>query len=157
KNAPHLEGMSPDSWADLDSEATIEALRTAIQAGGHTCTFFEGNADLYDQLRADRPDICFNICEGFFGDGREAQRPALLDLLRLPYAGSCVLALAIAPDKPRTKRILMCHDLPTPAFQSCESPDEPLDSDMAFPLFVKPSREGTGMGVSAKSVIRSEP
>jgi D-alanine-D-alanine ligase len=157
KNAPHLEGMSPDSWADLDSESTIEALRTAIQAGGHTCTFYEGNADLYDQLRAGQPDICFNICEGFFGDGREAQVPALLEMLRLPYTGSRVLALAVALDKPMTKRVLMWHDLPTPAFQSFESADEPLDSDMAFPLFVKPSREGTGMGVSAKSIIRSEP
>jgi D-alanine-D-alanine ligase len=157
KNAPHVEGMIPDSWADLDSETTIEALLTAIRAGGHEGVFYEGNADLYDRLRAERPDLCFNICEGHFGDGREAQVPALLEMLRLPYTGSRVLSLALALDKPLTKRVLMWHDLPTPAFQTFETPDEALDSDMVFPLFVKPSREGTGMGVSVKSIVHAEP
>ncbi len=156
KNAPHLPGLSPDHWADLDSESTIEALVAAIEAGGHTCVFYEGNADLYDRLRANRPDICFNICEGHFGDGREAQVPALLEMLRLPYTGSKVLTLALALDKPMTKRVLMWHDLPTPAFQTFESPDEALDDDMLFPLFVKPAREGTGMGVSARSIVHTE-
>ncbi len=157
KNAPRVEGMSPDSWADLDSESTVEALLTAIRAGGHDGVFYEGNADLYDRLRADRPDLCFNICEGYFGNGREAQVPALLEMLRLPYTGSRVLSLALALDKPLTKRVLMWHDLPTPAFQTFETPDEALDSDMVFPLFVKPSREGTGMGVSVKSIVHTEP
>src|SRR5260221_8378640 len=130
KNAPHFEGMSPDSWADLDSESTIEALLEAIRAGGHTCIFREGCPELYDQLSDDRPDICFNICEGHFGEGREAQVPALLEMLRIPYTGSRVLSLAMALDKPMTKRVLMWHDLPAPAFQSFEAPDEPLDSDM---------------------------
>ena len=156
QNAPHFEGMGPDAWDDLDSESTTDAIQAALKAGGHTCVFREGGPDLYDQLRADRPDICFNIAEGHFGDGRESQVPALLEMLRLPYTGSRVLALALALDKPMTKRILMWHDLSTPAFQSFEAIDEPLDSDMVFPLFVKPSREGTGMGVSAKSIVHTE-
>ena len=156
KNAPHFPGMADDHWDDLDSEKTIEALRGAIEAGGHQCVFHEGDASLYDKLRADRPDICFNICEGHFGDGREAQVPALLEMLRLPYTGSKVLTLALALDKPMTKRVLMWHDLPTPSMQTFDSPDEALDDDMAFPLFVKPAREGTGMGVSAKSIVKDE-
>jgi D-alanine-D-alanine ligase len=157
KNAPKFPGMAEDHWDDLDSEKTVAALASAIEAGGHSCVFHEGNAELYDKLRADRPDICFNICEGHFGDGREAQVPALLEMLRLPYTGSRVLTLALALDKPMTKRVLMWHDLPTPAFQTFESPDEALDDDMLFPLFVKPAREGTGMGVSARSIVRTEP
>jgi D-alanine-D-alanine ligase len=156
KNAPKFPGMAEDHWDDLDSEKTVEALVGAIEAGGHSCVFHEGNAELYDKLRADRPDLCFNICEGHFGDGREAQVPALLEMLRIPYTGSRVLTLALALDKPMTKRVLMWHDLPTPAFQTFESPDEPLDDDMLFPLFVKPAREGTGMGVSARSIVRTE-
>ena len=156
KNAPKFPGMADDHWDDLDSESTILALQAAIEAGGHQCVFHEGDAALYDKLTADRPDICFNICEGHFGDGREAQVPALLEMLRLPYTGSKVLALALALDKPLTKRVLMWHELPTPAFQTFESPDEVLDDDMLFPLFVKPAREGTGMGVSAKSIVKNE-
>lgn len=156
KNAPKLPGMADDHWDDLDSESTVEALVEAIHAGGHEVRFIEGNTDLVSALTADRPDLCFNICEGHWGDGRESQIPALLEMLRLPYTGSRVMTLALALDKPMTKRIMMWHDLPTPAFQSFEDPDEPLDDDMQFPLFVKPSREGTGMGVSGKSIVNNE-
>jgi D-alanine-D-alanine ligase len=156
KNAPKFPGITDDYWDDLDSEATVIALQEAVRAGGHEAAFFEGNAELQGHLRAYQPDICFNICEGHFGDGREAQVPSLLEMMRLPYTGSRVMTLALALDKPMTKRVLMWHDLPTPAFQSFESPDEMLDDDMLFPLFVKPSREGTGMGVSGKSIVNDE-
>jgi D-alanine-D-alanine ligase len=55
-----------------------------------------------------------------------------------------------------TKRVLWYHGLPTPAFQTFERINEPLDPDMTFPLFVKPSREGTGMGVTAESIVTDE-
>ena len=155
-NAPKFEGMPADQWDDLDSEKTINALVEAIRAGGNTCEFLEGDITLYDTVRKLNPDICFNICEGHFGDAREAQIPAILETLRIPYTGSKVLTLALALDKPMTKRVIHYHELPTPGFQSFERVDEPLDESLIFPLFVKPSREGTGMGVSAQSIVRSE-
>ena len=155
-NAPHIEGMPEDQWADLDSEKTVNCLVEAIRSGGHTCEFLEGDVTLFDTIRRFKPDICFNICEGHFGDAREAQIPALLEMMRIPYTGSKVLALALSLDKPMTKRILHWHELPTPAFQTFERADEPLHDDMTFPLFVKPSREGTGMGVSGKSIVHDE-
>lgn len=156
KNAPHWEGMPEDQWDDLDSESTILALVNAIRTGGYDAEFFEGDLRLVNHLAGYKPDICFNICESHFGDAREAQVPALLEMLRIPYTGSKVLALALALDKPMTKRVLTYHDLPTPDFQSFERVDEPLDPKMKYPLFVKPSREGTGMGVSKKSIVHNE-
>ncbi|GIK41779.1 MAG: hypothetical protein BroJett011_56120 [Chloroflexota bacterium] len=156
KNAPTWPGMSPDYWDDLDSEETIEAISSALASRGHNITFLEGDVTLYDNLRQVKPDICFNICEGHFGDGREAQVPAILEMLRIPYTGSRVLTLALALDKPMTKRVLTYHGLPTPPFQTIERVNEPLDPDLKFPLFVKPSREGTGMGVSAESIVQDE-
>ncbi len=156
KNAPTWPGMPPDRWDDLDSEETIGAITRALEAGGHRVTFLEGDVTLFDNLRKVKPDICFNICEGHFGDGREAQVPAILEMLRIPYTGSQVLTLALALDKPMTKRVLTYHALPTPPFQVFERLNEPLDPDLRFPLFVKPSREGTGMGVSADSIVYDE-
>jgi D-alanine-D-alanine ligase len=156
KNAPTWPGISPDHWNDLDSEETIQSILDALEAVGHRATFLEGDVTLYDNLRQVKPDICFNICEGHFGDSREAQVPAILEMLRIPYTGSRVLTLALALDKPMTKRVLAYHKLPTPAFQTFERVNEPLDPDMEFPLFIKPSREGTGMGVSAESILRDE-
>lgn len=155
-NAPKFASMPEDQWDDLDSESTTEALINAIRAGGHVCEFLEGDITLLDTIRKFNPDICFNICEGHYGDSREAQIPAILEMLRIPYTGSKILTLALALDKPLTKRILTYHDLPTPLFQNFERVDESLNSDMTFPLFVKPSREGTGMGVSGRSIVRTE-
>lgn len=156
KNAPTWPGMSPDQWDDLDSEKTINAIAQAIESGGHTVTIMEGDITLFDRLKEVKPDICFNICEGHFGDSREAQVPAILEMLRIPYTGSRLLTLALCLDKPMTKRILAYHKLPTPPFQTFERIDEPLDPDLVFPLFVKPSREGTGMGVSASSIVQDD-
>ncbi len=163
-NAPVWEGMSPDQWDDLDSPKTINAIVEALQARGHEATFFEARIvppySLVERLQEYRPDICFNIAESHFGDGREAQIPAILEMLRIPYTGSKVLTLALALDKPMTKRILYYHGLPTPEFQVFDRPDEEVDSDLLdeneelrFPMFIKPSREGTSMGVSAESIV----
>jgi D-alanine-D-alanine ligase len=155
-NAPHFDGMAQDQWDDLDSEKTANALVEAIRAGGHICEFFEGNLTLLDTLQVFKPDICFNICEGHFGDARESHIPSLLEMMRIPYTGSKVLTLALALDKPMTKRVIAFHNLPTPEFQTFERVDEILSPDMKFPLFVKPSREGTGMGVSRQSIVHNE-
>jgi D-alanine-D-alanine ligase len=156
KNAPKFEGMAADQWDDLDSEKTVNALVEAIRAGGHICEFLEGNLSLYETLPVFRPDICFNICEGHFGDAREAHIPSILEMMRVPYTGSKVLTLALALDKPMTKRVIAFHDLPTPDFQTFERNDEALSPEMTYPLFVKPSREGTGMGVSRNSIVHDE-
>ncbi len=73
-----------------------------------------------------------------------------------------MLTLALALDKPMTKRILWYHGLPTPEFQVFDLADEPIDEDLLddegelrFPMFVKPSREGTSMGVSAQSIVNT--
>lgn len=155
-NAPKWDGMVPDQWDDLDSEKTIAALVAAIRSGGYEAEFFEGNLSIIDQFETFRPDICFNICESHFGDSRESQIPAVLEMLRIPYTGSKVMTLALALDKPMTKRVLTYHELPTPDFQTFERVDEPLYETMQFPMFVKPSREGTGMGVSLKSIVNNE-
>jgi D-alanine-D-alanine ligase len=154
KNAPRLPGMPADYWDDLDSDHTVEAIAQALRDGGHRVTFLEGDLSLVERLREVQPDICFNICEGHFGDSREAHIPSLLEMLRIPYTGSKVLALALTLDKPMTKRVLTYHALPTPPFQVFERADEPLDEGMNFPLFVKPSCQGTGVGIPIHSPRR---
>jgi len=155
-NAPVVDGKPLDLWADLDSEKTIDAVVSAIRGTGHFCEFFEGNLSIIDELNRFKPDICFNICEGHVGDAREAHIPAILEMMQIPYTGSKVFTLGLTLDKAMTKRILHWHELPTPGFQTFERVDETLNSDLTFPLFVKPTREGTGMGVTEKSIVRDE-
>lgn len=164
KNAPAWEGMPLDQWDDLDSPHTIEGILAALRESGHQAEFFEASIfpphNLVEQLTDYEPDLCFNIAEGHFGDSRESQIPAVLEMLRLPYTGSKLLNLALALDKPMTKRLFYYHGLPTPEFQVFESADDPIDEDLLddagelrFPLFVKPSREGTSVGITVENMV----
>jgi D-alanine-D-alanine ligase len=146
----------PDAGAEFDRRETIQAIQDAIESDGHTTRFLSADHTLLDTLREYHPDICFNIAEGIMGDGREAQVPALLEMLRIPYTASRVLANAVGLDKTMTKRIWRDHRIATAPFQEFASGFEPLDADLEFPLFVKPAREGTGMGMDERSIVRNE-
>lgn len=153
---PKPEGVPPDAFADFDHIETIDALRAALETDGHTTTFIQADRDLPYALREEQPDICFNIAEGLGGDAREAQVPALLEMLKIPYTGSRVLTNGISLDKTLTKRIWRDRRLPVAPFQEFVTGDETLRAELKFPLFVKPAREGTGMGVDLKAICTNE-
>ena len=149
-------GAPPDALAEYDADETVQALQDALRARGHSPFFLEADETFIDAVRAAQPDICFNIAEGLRGDSRESQIPAVLEMLSIPYTGSKVLTHAISLDKVMTKRVWRDAGLPTAPFQSFRRADAPLDERLTFPLFVKPSREGSGMGINARSIVHDE-
>lgn len=155
-NQPKPEGVPPDAFADFDTMETMDALRAAIETDGHATVFLHADKDLPYALKKYKPDICFNMSEGLGGDAREAQVPALLEMLAIPYTASRVLANGISLDKTLTKRIWRDRRLPVAPFQEFTFGDEPLRPELKFPLFVKPAREGTGMGVDMKAIVNTE-
>lgn len=144
-----------DRWNELDSEKSVAGYERALREAGHEVIPLEGDASLIANLRKYKPDICFNTCEGHRGKSREAQVPAILDMLGIPYTGSGVMSLAIALDKAMTKRVLQFYSIPTPAFQEFVTGDEPIDPRLNLPLFAKPSLEGSGIGIMSKSICRT--
>jgi D-alanine-D-alanine ligase len=156
ENAPHLPGAPADRYDELDTFQTVRDYREALEAGGHSVYPIEGGPNLVRALARRKVDICFNTCEGLQGDSREAQVPALLEMLGLPYTAGRVMCLAITLDKAMTKRVLAFHGLPTPPFQEFSRVDQPLDPALRYPLFTKPNREGTAIGISNKSIVRDE-
>lgn len=155
QNAPHAEDEAWDAWNELDSEKTVANIERVLRIGGHEVIGMEGDVNLAQKLSRYKIDIAFNTCEMHYGASREAQIPAILDALRMPYTGSNVMTLALALDKPMAKRVMSFYGLPTPRFQTFVTGDERLDPKLKFPLFVKPSREGSGIGITAKSVCRT--
>lgn len=155
-NQPKPEGVPPDAFADFDHIETVDSIRAALETDGHQTVFIQADRDLPFALREENPDICFNIAEGLGGDAREAQVPALLELMGIPYTGSRVLANGISLDKTLTKRIWRDRRLPVAPFQEFVTGDEALRTELKFPLFVKPAREGTGMGVDMKAIVNNE-
>lgn len=156
ENQPKPEGVPPDAFADFDHIETVDLLRNALETDGHTTVFIQADRDLPYALREEQPDICFNIAEGLGGDAREAQVPALLEMLDIPYTGSRVLTNGISLDKTLTKRIWRDRRLPVAPFQELTSGEETIRPELKFPLFVKPAREGTGMGVDMKAIVQNE-
>jgi D-alanine-D-alanine ligase len=77
-------------------------------------------------------------------------------MLRIPYTASRVLANAISLDKTMTKRVWRDHHLPIAEFQEFSDGNETLSPRLHFPLFVKPAREGTGMGVDSNAIVNNE-
>lgn len=145
-----------DAGAEFDRRETIQQIQDAIETHGHSTQFLPADQTLLDTLREYRPDICFNISEGIMGDGREGHVPALLEMLRIPYTASRVLANTVGLDKVMTKRIWRDEGLPTAPFQEFTTGNEVRNPEMGFPLFVKPALEGTGMGMGPKSIVHNE-
>lgn len=145
-----------DAGSEFDRRETIEALAAALEEDGHWVTFCRADSTLPEALLNLRPHIAFNIAEGLGGDGREAQAPAVFELLGIPYTASRVVANAISLDKTQTKRIWQTLGLPTPKFLEARVPEDASLWKRGYPAFVKPAREGTGMGIDTMAVVQDE-
>lgn len=145
--------LSDDLYAEWDDIHTIKAMEAAL-ASRHQVTLVEANLDAFETYRKIRPDLVFNIAEGLHGASREAQVPAMLDMLGIPYTGSDPLTLGLCLDKRRTKEILAQNGIATPVFTFIESPTE-IPAELDYPLMVKPTLEGSSKGVTDKSLVRN--
>ncbi len=141
----------PDSQAELDTERTISAICSALDQAGHTVVPIEADKHALAKLDAARPDIVFNIAEGLGSESRESFIPAICNHLEIPYTGSGVLTLSLALDKGMTKRVFAYEGVPTPPFRVIRESDEIDVQALRYPLFVKPLREGSSMGITERS------
>jgi len=160
------QGLSKEACAEFDSIETIDAIDGFLKSRGCE-TDRVGNVQALARalVQGRRWDFVFNIAEGVHGRGREAAVPALLDAYRIPYVFSDPLVLALTLDKGLTKRVVRDAGLPTAEF--CVYPELVSGSHttgkgsrnefgMTFPLFVKPNADGTGKGITAKSLVHNQ-
>lgn len=141
---------------EYDPPDTIEKVKRGIEKAGYEYLFIEADEDSYEKLRRLRPDLVFNRAEGIRGESRESHIPAFCEMLGIPYVGSGILTTAICLDKPTTKIILEFHGVKTSPFQVFTGPDEPLNPRLRFPLILKPSHEGSSMGINIDNVVYDE-
>ncbi len=149
-----------DLYSEWDSPETIEAVRAALASHPDVeVEIIEALPDrAIDRLLIKDFDIVFNLAEGFVGAAREAQFPALLEMLGIPYTGSGPLTLAIALDKGRTKEILSYHGIPVARFVTVNSPVDSIRALLPgadFPFIVKPVSEGSSKGIRNSSFVTS--
>jgi len=141
-------------YAEWDTMETILAVRDALQER-HSVELVEADLSAYEKLRALHPDFVFNIAEGLTGVSREAQMPAIFEMLQLPYLGSDPLTLASCLDKGRTKEVLSYHGIPTAQFFVVSSLEGFDDVRVRFPSMVKPLHEGSSKGIYNSCLVRT--
>jgi D-alanine-D-alanine ligase len=145
--------IARDEFAEWDAPATIAAVESALSHLGRVVRL-EATEDFPERLRQTRPDIVFNIAEGFRGVNREAHVPAICEFFGIPYCGSDPFTLTLCLDKARTKETLAFHKIPTPRFAVVETVEdlEARAADLPFPLFVKPLHEGSSKGITDRNL-----
>lgn len=142
-----------DAAAEYDSEATVGRIRNALERCGHEVSMYPFRPELLDCLRSDRPDVVFNIAEGWQGRAREALVPAILEFLAVPYTGSDPVTLGVCLDKALTKRIAQSSGIPTAPFVEVVEASDLGSFSLSFPVFVKPSYEGSSKGITDKCLV----
>ena len=138
--------LSGASVADGLRTAGHEVIEVLIERDGR---WLSGGDEL--ELRAGGGllggDVAFPVLHGPFGEDGTVQ--GTLECLDVAYVGPSVLAAAVAIDKLICKRLLAFHDLPQVEF--CEVGEEGWREQAAVltrPLWVKPSRLGSSVGIS---------
>ncbi len=128
----------------MSGRGVLEALRSR---GVDAYAFDPAERELAE-LKREGFARCFIALHGRFGEDGCVQ--GALELLRLPYTGSGVMASSVAMDKIMTKRIWRFEGLPTPDWRLARSAQE---CEAAFavlgaPMIIKASHEGSSIGLT---------
>ena len=141
--------------AEFDTPETVEAICRALRRMGAETVVLEADKNLAAAVTASGITMAFNIAEGRAGRAREAQVPALLDLLGVPYTGSDAVALGVALDKVLCKRLVAACGVRTADYALVTRPGQ-LPAHLHYPVIVKPNAEGSGKGISEHCIAVDE-
>ncbi len=136
-------GTSAERAVSLNSGARVMA---ALQGQGIDAHAFDPAEQPLDALKG--YDRAFIALHGRHGEDGTIQ--GALEMMHIPYTGPGVLASALAMDKFRTKLMWQAAGLPVPeyALLTADSDFADVEEELGLPLFVKPAREGSSIGIS---------
>jgi D-alanine-D-alanine ligase len=147
-------GRSAEREVSLKSGSAVLA---ALQRSGVDAYAFDPASRPLQALVDERIDHVFIALHGRFGEDGTVQ--GALELMGISYTGSGVMASAIAMDKWRTKLIWQSAGLPIPEYEALTAPTDwnAVADHLDLPLFVKPSSEGSSVGVTKVKTVEELP
>jgi D-alanine-D-alanine ligase len=141
-----LGGMSVEREV---SQRTGSAVSNALEGLGYQVVQIDAQKDLPARLVAERIDVAFIALHGRYGEDGCVQ--GLLESMFIPYTGSGVLASSVGMEKVFSKQMFLAHGIRTPAHQFFSEASAAIAAadrlPFPFPVVVKPSREGSSVGV----------
>src|SRR5215471_4135557 len=120
-------GLSSEREVSL---RTGEAVLAALRDRGHDAIPIYVDGDIDVALRQEAIDVAFVALHGRLGEDGCVQ--GLLELLGIPYTGSDVMASALAMHKTKAKELFRLHNLPTPAYYTLVSGEDPIEAHGDF-------------------------
>jgi D-alanine-D-alanine ligase len=145
-------GRSLERGVSLRSGARVQ---DALENLGHEVIPIDVGPDFVARLREEAPDVAFVALHGLAGEDGTVQE--LLEVLGIPHTGSGVSACIRCSDKVLAKHAFRDAGLPTPdffawnqtAFSELGAADAlpAIEERLAFPLVVKPARQGSALGI----------
>ncbi len=146
KTAVLMGGLSAEREISLK---TGNAVLKALLENGCNAVAIDVGRELPAQLREAEVDLAFVCLHGRFGEDGTVQ--GLLEMMQIPYTGSGVMSSSMAIDKVVSKQIMLYHEISTPGFVAYRVGDDKsavLERCRHFPLIIKPSREGSTIGIT---------
>jgi D-alanine-D-alanine ligase len=127
----------------------------ALETRGYRVSRVDVGRDVADVLSRLKPDVAFNALHGRFGEDGAIQ--GLLELLRIPYTHSGVLASALAMRKDLAKVVLAAAGVPVAVGVTIDRREAARRHALAPPYVLKPVSEGSSFGVVIVKDGRSHP
>jgi D-alanine-D-alanine ligase len=149
-------------WEERGPEKTthdevVDEVSEALIHSGHqvaTLGLCDDLRELLDKLDEQDPDLVFNLCERFAdNDAYEMNVTAVLEMLGQPFTGTGPNGMVLRQDKAVTKKLLKFHDVPYPNYAVFEQHNIEFAGKMHFPLFVKPLKGDTSLGIEGASLV----
>jgi D-alanine-D-alanine ligase len=122
-----------------------KACGDALEAQGYRITRVDVARDVAEVLARLKPDAAFNVLHGRPGEDGTIQ--GILEILRIPYTHSGVLASALAMDKPAAKIVMAAAGVPVPEGVVVSRAEAAKAHVIKPPYVVKPPAEGSSVGV----------
>jgi D-alanine-D-alanine ligase len=145
-----------EDTAEFDKQETVDALDDSLRKMGYETEQIGNAFQIIEALASGkRWDLVFNIAEGLYGDGRESVIPAMLDQYKIPYVFSGPVIMGLSLNKHLTKLIVGAAGVPVSPGILISEIHELSKCRLDYPLFVKPVSEGTGKGITEKSLVHS--
>jgi D-alanine-D-alanine ligase len=121
------------------------ACADALEAEGYRVTRIDVQRDIAERLTRLKPDVVFNALHGRFGEDGTIQ--GLLEILRIPYTHSGVLASALAINKVKAKVVMAAAGVPVAVGTVVSRFEAAKRHVLAPPYVLKPTNEGSSFGV----------
>lgn len=139
-----------------DDVEAVQRVGTELDAlPGIRARLLDDHAGLIDALRQHPPGLVLNFCDAGFGNrlALEANVPALLELLDIPYTGTGPGSMGLCSDKAAVRHLAAAHGIPVPNEKLVDLRQDPLPLPDLYPAMIKPNAGCGSLGIRPDCVV----